>query len=46
VRFGVATDLGHVPAPLAPFLGACDAALLEANYVRPARTPFSTGRAA
>ena len=32
VRFGVATDLGHVPAPLAPFLGACDAALLEANY--------------
>ena len=32
VRFGVATDLGHVPAALAPFLGACDAALLEANY--------------
>jgi phosphoribosyl 1,2-cyclic phosphodiesterase len=31
-RFGVATDLGHVPAPLASFLGACDAALLEANY--------------
>ena len=32
VRFGVATDLGHAPASLAPFLGACDAALLEANY--------------
>ena len=32
VRFGVVTDLGHVPATLAPFLGACDAALLEANY--------------
>ncbi len=31
-RFGVATDLGHVPPSLAPFLGACDAALLEANY--------------
>jgi phosphoribosyl 1,2-cyclic phosphodiesterase len=31
-RFGVATDLGHVPPALAPFLGACDAALLEANY--------------
>jgi phosphoribosyl 1,2-cyclic phosphodiesterase len=31
-RFGVATDLGHVPPTLSPFLGACDAALLEANY--------------
>lgn len=31
-RFGLATDLGHVPASLAPFLGACDAALVEANY--------------
>lgn len=31
-RFGIATDLGHVPATLAPFLGACDAALVEANY--------------
>jgi phosphoribosyl 1,2-cyclic phosphodiesterase len=30
--FGLATDLGHVPASLAPFLGACDAALVEANY--------------
>ena len=32
VRFAVATDLGHVPASLASFLGGCDAALLEANY--------------
>jgi phosphoribosyl 1,2-cyclic phosphodiesterase len=31
-RFGVATDLGHVPPSLVPFLGACDAALVEANY--------------
>jgi phosphoribosyl 1,2-cyclic phosphodiesterase len=31
-RFGVATDLGYVPPALAPFLGACDAALVEANY--------------
>jgi len=32
VRFAVATDLGHVPAALAPFLAKCDAALVEANY--------------
>jgi phosphoribosyl 1,2-cyclic phosphodiesterase len=32
LSFGVATDLGHVPAALAPFLGACDEALIEANY--------------
>ena len=32
VRFGIATDLGHVPAALAPFLGGCDAALVESNY--------------
>ncbi len=32
LRFGLATDLGHVPAGLAAFLGACDEALLEANY--------------
>ncbi len=31
-RFGVATDLGHVPPALTPFLGSCDAALVEANY--------------
>jgi phosphoribosyl 1,2-cyclic phosphodiesterase len=31
-RFGLATDLGHVPPTLAAFLGACDAALVEANY--------------
>ncbi len=31
-RFGLATDLGHVPPGLAAFLGACDAALVEANY--------------
>jgi phosphoribosyl 1,2-cyclic phosphodiesterase len=31
-RFGLATDLGHVPPSLVPFLGACDAALVEANY--------------
>ena len=31
-RFGVATDLGHVPRGLANLLGACDAALVEANY--------------
>jgi len=30
--FGLVTDIGHVPADLAPFLGACDAALVEANY--------------
>jgi phosphoribosyl 1,2-cyclic phosphodiesterase len=32
VRFGIATDLGHVPQALAAFLGRCDEALLEANY--------------
>ncbi len=32
LRFGVATDLGQAPPSLAPFLGGCDAALLEANY--------------
>jgi phosphoribosyl 1,2-cyclic phosphodiesterase len=31
-RFGLATDLGRVPDSLIPFLGACDAALVEANY--------------
>jgi len=32
VAFGLATDLGHVPAGLAAFLGTCDEALIEANY--------------
>jgi phosphoribosyl 1,2-cyclic phosphodiesterase len=32
LRFGLATDLGHVPAGLAAFLGDCDEALIEANY--------------
>jgi phosphoribosyl 1,2-cyclic phosphodiesterase len=32
IRFAIATDLGHVPPELPPFLGACDAALVEANY--------------
>jgi phosphoribosyl 1,2-cyclic phosphodiesterase len=31
-RFGLATDLGHVPRGLASFLGECDAALVESNY--------------
>jgi phosphoribosyl 1,2-cyclic phosphodiesterase len=30
--FAVVTDLGHVPRDLATFVGACDAALVEANY--------------
>lgn len=30
--FAIVTDLGHVPRGLAPFLGACDAALVEANH--------------
>lgn len=30
--FGHVTDVGHVPRDLAPFLGACDMALVEANY--------------
>ncbi|WP_394827498.1 MBL fold metallo-hydrolase [Pendulispora albinea] len=30
--FGLVTDVGHVPPDLAPFLGTCDAALVEANY--------------
>ena len=29
---GLATDLGHAPAGLAAFLGACDTVFLEANY--------------
>jgi phosphoribosyl 1,2-cyclic phosphodiesterase len=32
LRFGLATDLGHVPAGLAAFLGRCDEVLVEANY--------------
>ncbi|HEY2516858.1 MAG TPA: MBL fold metallo-hydrolase [Polyangiaceae bacterium] len=32
LRFGLATDLGRAPSSLAPFLGRCDVALLEANY--------------
>jgi phosphoribosyl 1,2-cyclic phosphodiesterase len=32
LRFGLATDLGHVPAALVPFLAACDEVLIEANY--------------
>lgn len=32
LSFGLATDLGHVPVSLAPFLGECDEALIEANY--------------
>jgi phosphoribosyl 1,2-cyclic phosphodiesterase len=32
LRFGLATDLGHVPDGLAPLLGLCDEALIEANY--------------
>jgi phosphoribosyl 1,2-cyclic phosphodiesterase len=31
-RFGLATDLGHVPRGLVAFLGECDAALVESNY--------------
>jgi phosphoribosyl 1,2-cyclic phosphodiesterase len=31
-RFGVATDLGHVPARLVTLLSGCDVALVEANY--------------
>jgi phosphoribosyl 1,2-cyclic phosphodiesterase len=31
-RFAIATDLGHAPAALTPFLARCDAALVEANY--------------
>jgi phosphoribosyl 1,2-cyclic phosphodiesterase len=31
-RFGLATDLGYAPPSLTPFLAACDAALVEANY--------------
>jgi phosphoribosyl 1,2-cyclic phosphodiesterase len=30
--FGLATDLGRVPAELVPFLADCDVALVEANY--------------
>jgi phosphoribosyl 1,2-cyclic phosphodiesterase len=32
LRFGLATDLGHVPNGLDAFLGACDEVLVEANY--------------
>jgi phosphoribosyl 1,2-cyclic phosphodiesterase len=32
LRFGIATDLGHVPAWLVDLLGECDEALLEANH--------------
>jgi len=32
LRFGLATDLGHAPSSLVPFLGGCDVALLESNY--------------
>jgi len=32
VRFGIATDLGHVPPHLVDLLGECDEALVEANY--------------
>ncbi len=32
LRFGLVTDLGHVPAALPAFLGQCDEALIEANY--------------
>lgn len=31
-RFGIVTDLGHVPPGLAAMLAGCDAALVEANY--------------
>jgi phosphoribosyl 1,2-cyclic phosphodiesterase len=31
-RFGIATDLGHVPRELHGFLSACDHVLLESNY--------------
>ncbi|WP_394830917.1 MBL fold metallo-hydrolase [Pendulispora rubella] len=30
--FGLVSDIGHVPPDLAPFLGACDVAVIEANY--------------
>src|SRR5690606_24605997 len=30
--FGYVTDAGHVPRDLPAFLGACDLALIEANY--------------
>jgi phosphoribosyl 1,2-cyclic phosphodiesterase len=30
--FGLVTDLGRAPAELTPFLGACDEAIVEANY--------------
>jgi phosphoribosyl 1,2-cyclic phosphodiesterase len=32
LRFGIVTDLGHVPAWLVDLLGECDEALLEANH--------------
>jgi phosphoribosyl 1,2-cyclic phosphodiesterase len=32
LRFGIATDLGHVPASLVDLLAECDEALVEANY--------------
>jgi len=32
LRFGLATDLGHVPQGLEAFLGVCDEVLIEANY--------------
>jgi phosphoribosyl 1,2-cyclic phosphodiesterase len=32
LRFGIATDLGHVPRGLDRFLGLADEVLLEANY--------------
>jgi phosphoribosyl 1,2-cyclic phosphodiesterase len=32
LRFGIATDLGHVPPPLVDLLAECDEALIEANY--------------
>ncbi len=31
-RFGIATDLGHVPRGLGGFLAACDLVFLEANH--------------
>jgi phosphoribosyl 1,2-cyclic phosphodiesterase len=31
-RFGIATDLGHVPARLVDLLAECDEALVEANH--------------
>jgi phosphoribosyl 1,2-cyclic phosphodiesterase len=32
LRFGIATDLGHVPPHLVDLLSECDEALVEANY--------------